>query len=77
MAERRAGHLYLLVLGFGLWLVHLEGYGLDTGWIDWALGLYFFSLLAGGLGGQRPKRARRRASRLAVLAILVLMVFKP
>lgn len=55
----------LLVLGFGLWLVDLRGYSFDTGWIQWALGLYVLALALGGLGGQRPKRARRLASELA------------
>ncbi len=55
----------LLVLGFGLWLVNLTGFGYGAGWIAWALGLYGASVLLGGLGGQRPKQARRLAARLA------------
>jgi uncharacterized membrane protein len=55
----------LLVLGFGLWLVDLDGHSLGTGWISAALGLYVLALVLGALGGQRPKRARRLASRLA------------
>jgi uncharacterized membrane protein len=55
----------LLVLGFGLWLVHLGGFGYGAGWIDAALVLYVLALGLGALGGQRPKRARRLASELA------------
>jgi uncharacterized membrane protein len=54
-----------LVLGFGLWLVHLEGLDYGTGWIAGALGLYVVMLTLGSLGGQRPKRARRLATELA------------
>jgi uncharacterized membrane protein len=53
------------VLGFGLWLVHLEGVGYGAAWIQWALGLYVAALVLGGLGGQRPKRARQLATRLS------------
>jgi uncharacterized membrane protein len=55
----------LVLLGFGLWLVHLEGVGYDAGWIVSALILYVVALVLGGFGGQRPKQARRLASRLA------------
>ena len=55
----------LLVLGFGLWLVHLGGFGFGTGWIDAALVLYVVALGLGALGGQRPKQARRLATELA------------
>jgi uncharacterized membrane protein len=55
----------LLVLGFGLWLVHLGGFGYGAGWIDAALVLYVVALGLGALGGQRPKQARRLASELA------------
>jgi uncharacterized membrane protein len=55
----------LLVLGFGLWLVHLTGTGYGTGWVDAALGLYLIALLLGALGGQKPKRARKLAATLA------------
>src|SRR5689334_2705931 len=53
-----------LVLGFGLWLVHIERIGYGTGWVVWAIALYAVSLVLGGLGGQRPKQARRLAERL-------------
>jgi uncharacterized membrane protein len=55
----------LVVLGFGLWLVHLEGLSYGAGWIDTAIALYVLALVLGGLGGQRPKRARRLATELA------------
>jgi uncharacterized membrane protein len=55
----------LLVLWFGLWLVHLGGFGYGAGWIDAALVLYVVALGLGALGGQRPKQARRLASELA------------
>jgi uncharacterized membrane protein len=65
----RAGVLLVLVgaalvLGFGLWLVDLEGIGYDTGWVDAAIALYVIALTLGGLGGQRPKQARRLARQL-------------
>jgi uncharacterized membrane protein len=53
------------VLGFGLWLVDIEGVGYAAGWIQAALGLYVVALILGGIGGQRPKRARRMATQLA------------
>lgn len=55
----------LLVLGFGLWLVHLSGFGYGAGWIDAALTLYAIALVLGALGGRRPKQARRLAIQLA------------
>lgn len=55
----------LLLLAFGLWLVHLERLSYGTGWIQAAIGLYVVALLLGGIGGQRPKQARRLATRLA------------
>jgi uncharacterized membrane protein len=55
----------LLVLGFGLWLVHLGGWGYGAGWVDAALGLLVTLVVLGALGGRRPKRARKLATRLA------------
>ena len=55
----------LLVLAFGLWLVHLERLGYGAGWIRAAIVLYVLALALGGLGGQRPRRARLLATRLA------------
>lgn len=55
----------LLLLGFGLWLVHLSGFSYGTGWIDAALALYVVSLVLGAIGGRRPKQARLLAARLA------------
>jgi uncharacterized membrane protein len=55
----------LLLLGFGLWLVELEGFGYDAGWVQEAIALFVVALLLGGVGGQRPKQARRLAAQLA------------
>lgn len=56
----------LLVLGFGLWLVHLGNWGYGAGWVDAALGLLVATVALGAAGGRRPKRARVLATRLAV-----------
>lgn len=55
----------LLVLPFGLWLVHIEHVGYGAGWVDAALGLFVAMGALGGFGGQRPKRARELAAQLA------------
>ena len=55
----------LLVLGFGLWLVHLGDWGYGAGWVDAALGLLVATAVLGTIGGQKPKRARKLAVRLA------------
>ena len=55
----------LLVLAFGLWLVHLGAWGYGAGWVDAALGLLLATVVLGALGGQRPKRARKLAVQLA------------
>ncbi len=55
----------LLVLPFGLWLVHLERFGYGAVWIDAALTLFVVVSALGGIGGQRPKRARKLAEQLA------------
>jgi uncharacterized membrane protein len=55
----------LLLLGFGLWLVHLGHFGYGAGWIDAAITLYALALALGAFGGQRPKQARRLAIKLA------------
>ena len=55
----------VLLLGFGLWLVHLGHFAYDAGWIDAAIALYFVALTLGAVGGQRPKQARRLAASLA------------
>ncbi len=55
----------LLVLGFGLWLVHLGDWGYGAGWVDAALGLLAATIVLGALAGQPPKRARKLAVRLA------------
>jgi uncharacterized membrane protein len=55
----------LAVVAFGLWLVHLGGWGYDAGWVDAALILFVLAAVLGGFGGQTPKRARQLATRLA------------
>jgi uncharacterized membrane protein len=55
----------LLVLPFGLWLVHLERSGYGAAWVEAALALFVVVSALGGVGGQRPKRARKLAERLA------------
>lgn len=52
----------LVVLPFGLWLVHLGDWGYGAGWADSALAL--FVAVLGAVGGQRPKRARKLAKQL-------------
>jgi uncharacterized membrane protein len=55
----------LAVLAFGLWLVHLGGWGYGAGWVDAAIILFVLAAVLGGFGGQTPKRARQLAARLA------------
>lgn len=55
----------LVVLGFGLWLIHLAGLRTSTGWISWAFILYVVAMALGGIGGRRPKEARLLATQLA------------
>jgi uncharacterized membrane protein len=50
-----------LVLVFGLWLVHIEGIGYRTGWVQAAIGLFVVMMVLGGLGGRAPRRARELA----------------
>ena len=55
----------LLLLVFGLWLVHEAGYGYGDGWIVAALVLFVLSNVLGAVGGARAKPARDLAERLA------------
>jgi uncharacterized membrane protein len=55
----------LLLLVFGLWLVHDAGYGYGDGWIVAALILFVLTNVAGAVGGQRAKPAGELAERLA------------
>ena len=48
----------MLVLAFGLWLVHLTGAGYGTEWVDAALGLFALAAVLGAVGGRHPRRAR-------------------
>jgi uncharacterized membrane protein len=54
----------LMVLGFGLWLVHLGHFGYGAGWVDAALALYVIAVALGAVGGRQPKQARQLATRL-------------
>jgi len=56
---------FVLVLGFGLWLVHLGHWGYGAGWVDAAFGLLVLATVLGALGGKAPKQARMLATRLA------------
>ena len=53
------------MLPFGLWLVDLDGFGYDAGWVQAALVLFVAVAVLGAAGDRRPKRARLVASRLA------------
>ncbi len=55
----------VLVLAFGLWLVHLGGFGYDAGWVEASLALFAAAVVLGGAGGRRPRQARVLATRLA------------
>ena len=55
----------LLLLVFGLWLVHDAGYGYGEGWIVAALILFVLSNVLGAVGGTRAEPARELADRLA------------
>lgn len=55
----------LIVLPFGLWLVHLGRFGYGAGWVNAALALLVVVSILGAVGGQRPKQARKLATRLA------------
>lgn len=54
----------LLVVPFGLWLVHIEHVGYGATWVDAAFGLLIVVAVLGAVGGQVPKRARLLASGL-------------
>ncbi len=55
----------VVVLAFGLWLVHLQRVGYGAAWVDAALALFVTVSVLGAIGGQRPKRARKLAAQLA------------
>jgi uncharacterized membrane protein len=55
----------VLLLGCGLWLVHLGAWGFGTGWVAGALALFAVAIVLGAIGGQRPKAARLHAAQLA------------
>ncbi len=51
----------VLVLAFGLWLVHLTDAGFGDAWVSAALALFVLASLLGAAGGRRPRQARVRA----------------
>jgi uncharacterized membrane protein len=55
----------IVLLPFGLWLVHIEHVGYGAGWVDAALALFVVVTVFGAVGGRRPKRARLLAQELA------------
>jgi uncharacterized membrane protein len=55
----------LLLVVFGLWLVHDAGYGYGAGWIVASLVLFVVSNVFGAVGGERAKPAGELAHRLA------------
>jgi uncharacterized membrane protein len=55
----------VILLPFGLWLVHVGHFGYGSAWVDGALALLLAASVLGAVGGQRPKRARRLAETLA------------
>ena len=58
----------VMVLGFGLWLVHLGRFGYDAGWVQAALVLFVVALaLAGSAGAARSRRASERRGSLLTM----------
>jgi uncharacterized membrane protein len=55
----------IVVLAFGLWLVHETGYGYGETWIVAALVLWVAALALGSGGGRTARHARELAERLA------------
>jgi uncharacterized membrane protein len=55
----------LMTLGFGIWLVHIVGYGYGDTWIVLAFVLWIVASALGGRGGRRDKETRLLAERLA------------
>jgi uncharacterized membrane protein len=55
----------ILLLVFGLWLVHEAGYGYGDGWVVTALVLFVLGNALGGIGGRRDEKTAARARELA------------
>jgi uncharacterized membrane protein len=55
----------VLLLVFGLWLVHTAGYAFGDGWVIAALILFILSNVLGIVGGERQKPTRALADRLS------------
>src|SRR4051794_30280981 len=53
----------VIVVGAGLWLVHLDGLGLDESWLSQALGLFVVAIVLGAVGGRPPRHAPELAQR--------------
>ena len=51
----------VLVLAFGLWLVHLTDATFKDAWLQAAIALFVVSGALGGVGGRRPRQARELA----------------
>lgn len=56
---------FVLLIGFGFWLVDLSGHEFSEAWLSAALALFLAGAVLGGLGGRKPKQARLLATRLA------------
>src|SRR4249919_2892197 len=52
---------FFLVLVFGLWLVHVAGFGYGDGWVIGALALFILANALGGMGGSRDRATREFA----------------
>lgn len=52
----------LLILAFGLWLVHLGHWGYGTGWVSTSITLFVIALVLGEVGGRPLKHARLSAA---------------
>jgi uncharacterized membrane protein len=56
---------FLMLLVFGLWLVHVAGYSFRDGWVIAALVLFLLSMALGAIAGPRDKATRVLAEELA------------
>jgi uncharacterized membrane protein len=56
---------FIVLLGFGLWLVDLTPAEFDQAWLSAALALFVAAAILGGIGGRKPREARVLATRLA------------
>jgi uncharacterized membrane protein len=56
---------FFLLLGIGLWLVHVAGHSFGDAWVIAALVLFIVSNALGGIAGPRDKATRALAEELA------------